>query len=171
MLNPPLQLVAKPPEKAPAPLCFAQLKYRDVDAGLFGIDLVPFNHSFWWVQDSTGAQWIIGAGPNDVKNAEGEIVEMLHLWITAVAKAGVDNPGAKLAYTTALAESVCAAVDKMIAAAKAFTQDVIKYKPAWGPNCDSVANWPGQQAGIIIGPPPRAPGWDTSCGPCTVTGK
>jgi hypothetical protein len=39
--------------------CFAQLKYRSVNIAGFA----PGNHSFWWIRDSGGKQFIIDGGP------------------------------------------------------------------------------------------------------------
>ena len=53
----PSQTKAKPPD------CFARLKYRDVQWPSAAVDITPANHSFWWVQDSTGARYISQPDP------------------------------------------------------------------------------------------------------------
>lgn len=128
--------------------CFAQLKYRPVDHPI--ANLANANHAFWWVQDRTGAQSIISAGP-----AKG----FLRVWVVGGDTNGQDNKSQTTHFATILAAEVCDSVDLMLAAARTFPKASIHYRPT-GPNSNSAARFIGEAGGFAPSAPPGAYGWD-----------
>jgi RHS repeat-associated protein len=141
------------------PDCFAQLKYRQVDdetAEQFG-----GTHSFWYVQDSSGAQFIISAGP--IKN-----VGRLGMWVRGGNVADpqyVDNVSATVWWDSGLSPDNCAGVDAMVAAARKFPQGIVPYVPPTGPNSNSASRELGGIGGFIPPMPPGGAGWHTPIRP------
>jgi RHS repeat-associated protein len=132
------------PARNPDPLCFAQLKYRPTEPGS------SMTHASWYVQGSDGQQVIITAGPSQGK---------LHVWVVPVSKDPVDA-NASVQWSSGLSSAVCAAVDALIGAAKAWQQDTISYSPG-GPNSNTAARILGIAAGFAPTAPPGSRGWNT----------
>jgi hypothetical protein len=135
----------------PLPQCFAQLKYRNVND--WRARLADATHSFWWVQDSTGTQWIISGGPDKSND--------LNVWVTqGNDNHSGDNSSQATAWSSGLSTANCAGVSAMLAAANSFPNGKIRYS-AFGPNSNSAAHYIGTKGGFNPSPPPGAVGWST----------
>ncbi len=151
-----------------SPDCFAQLKYRDVEwapdlVKRFGItDILPADHSFWWVQNRKGQRFIISGGPDKIDG-----VEYLRIWTKSGDANGMDNSGQRLAWSSTLrpSRSDCDSVDRMLAAADSFPKGRIKYDPFNGPNSNSAARYIGGSGGFSPNRPSAlAFGWEVWIG-------
>ena len=137
----------------PKPECFAQLKYRDVTMGETNIPSGG-THSFWYVQDSSGRQWTISAGPaGDFLNG-GAYSPMWQNPIDTVH----DSINF---WSTGLSSAVCAGVERMIEAAKQWNNGEVEYVSTGGPNSNSFTHYIGIAGGLIAPRPPGSIGWDT----------
>ena len=134
---------------APAPECFAQLKYREADLP-YGLKA---SHSFWYVQDSTGKQYIISGGPSN-PNGTG----YLNVWLSSDLYRGADRVNAETWWGTDLSAAICSAVDALVNAAKKWPNSFIPYHPV-GPNSNSAAGSLGAAGGLVAPMPPRGVGW------------
>jgi RHS repeat-associated protein len=145
--------------------CFAQLKYRHVP------DTIS-NHAFWWVQDSTGTQWVMDAGPvGNVTATTGVDATpdfgYLNDWVTegSVGHYAADNSGATTSFSTGPPSSAtCTSVNNMLRAAWNWNRNInntIPYDPT-GPNSNSYARYIGQAGGYNPAEPPYATGWGTN---------
>jgi len=138
------------------PKCFAQLKYRPVDdwrAKAFGR-----THAFWYVQGSSGFQYIISGGPSN-PNGSG----FLNVWPPNLnTSGGVDNTSATVWWNSGLAPENCQGVDAMIAAAQGWPNGTIPYHAVEGPNSDTAAHSLGTSGGFNPSPPPGTMGWNTA---------
>ena len=145
------------------PECFAQLKTRSVDdkrAKFFGA-----THSFWYVQDSTGSQYTISAGPVDDANKQ----QYLNVWVTegTDGQLPLDKHTAKTTFDSGVSPDNCAGVDKLVQAAWDWPNfpngfdDQIPYQPQGqkAPNSNSAANYLGQVGGFSPSKPSGAYGW------------
>lgn len=144
------------PPAAPEPECFAQLKYRGVDDWRAG--LVGATHSFWWVQDSTGQQYILSGGP---QTYAASTTQFLEIWAVPGNVNGKDNVGQKTAWESGLASSLCDQIDRMVGAAKRFPRHSIFCDPIFGPNSNSAAAYLAHVATFWPTAPPGALGWNT----------
>jgi RHS repeat-associated protein len=146
---------ARPP--SPEPECFAQLKYRDVDDPR--AKAVGATHSFWWVQDSTGAHSIISGGPQQYEQGGRQY---LALWVTPgdYSQTSNDNKDQKLWWSSGLSSTICDQVARMISAAKSFSNRSFTYDALFGPNSNSAAHYLAGVAGFNPSSPPGAFGWD-----------
>jgi RHS repeat-associated protein len=137
------------------PKCFAQLKYRPVDdwrAKLFGR-----THAFWYVQGSSGFQYIISGGSSN-PNGSG----FLNVWPPNLdTSGGVDNTSATVWWNSGLSPENCQGVDATIAAAQGWPNGTIPYHAVGGPNSDTAAHNLGTAGGFNPSPPPGTTGWDT----------
>jgi RHS repeat-associated protein len=134
---------------APAPKCFAQLKYRPLDDE----DLKNYNHSFWYVQGSSGTQYIISGGPSQ-PDGKG----FLNVWVRTNIKVGPDSVSAESWWSSELTSAVCSAVDRLIAAALNWANNWIPYN-VLGPNSNTIADHLGRVGGFGVLMPPSTPGW------------
>jgi RHS repeat-associated protein len=130
------------------PKCFAQLKYRRAKFGE--------NHSFWWVQDSNGDQWVISGGPTEVFGAPG--TGYLNVWVVpgSTGHYPADNAGAAVAFDSGLSEQVCRQVDQMLQHARQWPNNQIYYGSN---NSNTVAHDIGNAGSFNPPQPPRTPGW------------
>jgi len=142
--------------KTPQPECFAQLKNRPVNDPK--AKLVNAQHSFWWVQDSTGANYIISGGPQAVK---GSPDQYLDVWAVPGQSNGQDNASQHTQWSSGLSSTICDLVAKMLAAALGFPKDKIYYDPVLGPNSNSAAHYLAEAAGFNPAVPSNFYGWDT----------
>jgi len=142
--------------KTPQPECFAQLKNRPVNDPK--AKLVNAQHSFWWVQDSTGANYIISGGPQAVK---GSTDQYLDVWAVPGQSNGQDNASQHTQWSSGLSSTICDLVAKMLAAALGFPKDKIYYDPVLGPNSNSAAHYLAEAAGFNPAVPSNFYGWDT----------
>lgn len=137
------------------PKCFAQLKYRPVDdwrAKMFGR-----THAFWYVQGSTGIQYILTAGPTPPNGGN----QTLNAWANTDIQGGVDNVSATVWWNSGLSPENCKGVDAMIAGAQGWPQNTIPYHPVEGPNSDTAAHSLGTTGGFTPSAPPGTMGWNT----------
>ena len=143
------------------PECFAQLKYRDVvwaperllQRGIK--DVLPANHTFWWVQDRNGNHYIINAGPEH-PDGSGHLVGGVYPGDAE----DEDNARQPVAWSSGLSSSNCDSVDRMLEAARSFPQDKFMYRGWGGPNSNSFARYIGRAGGFQPTPPPLAIGWN-----------
>lgn len=137
----------EPPLQVPA--CFAQLKDRPVNDPK--ASLCNAYHSFWWIQDSTGAQDIISAGP---------LNGFLDVWVVPGANNGADNSGDTTVWNSGLLSSVCDQVSALEAAANSFPKDKIRYSAWPGPNSNSAAHYLANAGDFYFSVPFNLYGWD-----------
>ena len=143
-----------PPDKQ----CFAQLKCRTVNDWR----ALGRQHCFWYVQGSTGIQYILGAGPNPPTGNN----RMLNIWPpNPNTQTGVDNRGAGTAWDSGLSAANCPGVDAMIAAANGWPQNTVPYHEVTGPNSDTAAHYLGTQGGFNPPAPAGVMGWSTPLPP------
>jgi RHS repeat-associated protein len=143
-----------PPDKQ----CFAQLKCRTVNDWR----ALGRQHCFWYVQGSSGIQYILGAGPNPPTGNN----RMLNIWPpNPNTQTGVDNRGASTAFDSGLSTANCSGVDAMIAAANGWPQNTIPYHEVTGPNSDTAAHYLGTQGGFNPPAPAGVIGWNTPLPP------
>nr|WP_281292436.1 RHS repeat-associated core domain-containing protein [Terriglobus albidus] len=140
------------------PKCFAQLKYRPVDD--WRAKMIGATHSFWYVQGSSGQQYLISGGPWPQTGAN----QMLNEWVTPVTPggtgAGPDNLGAPTAWDSGSSPNNCTGVDNLLNAANNWPQNTIPY--SWhGPNSNSAAHSLGTAGGFNPTAPPGSVGWNT----------
>jgi RHS repeat-associated protein len=132
----------------PQPDCFAQLKDRPVDVPI--ARLANAYHSFWWIQDSTGLQEIISAGPQN---------GYLNTFLVPGQSNGPDNAGDSTVWSSGDSSAVCSQVNALEAAAKGFPNNTITYSPFPGPNSNSVAHYLAQAGGFAFSVPGNLYGW------------
>jgi RHS repeat-associated protein len=135
------------------PKCFAQLKFRPVQGSR--PKLIGATHSFWYVQGSSGVQYIISAGltgPNGTGN--------LNVWPpNSNINNGDDNLSATTWWNSGLSSDNCSGVDALINAATNCPEDTIPYN--WrGPNSNSAAHDLGTAGGFNPTAPPGSVGWN-----------
>ena len=136
-----------PPPPAP-PECFAELKYRAVntDGNVSGVAV----HTFWYVQDSTGSQFIVHGGPQD---------SYLRVWVDQ-GSPGADNPSAATSWSSGLSSMNCDGVDRLLDAARGWNQSRFHYDFYWGPNSNTAARYLGGIGGFNPSKPLGAVAWD-----------
>ena len=120
------------------PECFAQLKDRPVSSTV--TKLVGATHSFWWVQDANGNQWIISGvnqGTLNVQVKEGNAN-------------GADNSSQTTFFDSGLSADICDKVAKLLGAALEYPNAILNYNGPLGPNSNSIANYFGSIAGFSI---------------------
>jgi hypothetical protein len=162
-------LIIVPPQPKPAPKaepeCFAQLKDRPVNDP----NAAKFNavHTFWWVQDSTGTQYIISGGPTKA-NSSG--TQYLNISVSSGNDNGSgDSSRSHRHWSSGLSWINCDQVDAMVAAARDWQgshNNTIVYNPVGvlgvgGPNSNSAAHYFGVVSGFNPNPPRTAYGWWT----------
>lgn|GEM_PF-4590448 len=138
--------------------CFAQLKYRPVY--ILGVNSGR-NHSFWYIQDSDGKQWIIEGGPAGTCPACGNLVD----WITQGTISvhynsgnSVDSSGDTTAWSIGPSSAQCSSVAALHSFAETWTP--VTYVLNGAPNSNTFAHEAGTAASFTIAtPPPNAPGW------------
>jgi len=135
--------------------CFAQLKYRIVDDPR--AKAIGATHSFWYVQGSSGQQYIISGGPWPPNGSN----QSLDVWENENINSGVDNVSATTWWDSGLSGDNCDGVDDMIDEAMGWPDNTIPY--SWsGPNSNSVAHELGSTGGFNPPSPPVSFGWGTS---------
>jgi hypothetical protein len=137
------------PFEVDAGACFAQGKYRPVR---WLRSLTGRTHAFWYVQDSSGVQYILSGGPNG---------SSLGVWASTDLTSGEDKASDPTFFSSEVSCSICGGVDSMVSAAKGFPQGAIEYSPAGGPNSNSVAYWLGSIGGFEsrMTAPPNTMAW------------
>jgi RHS repeat-associated protein len=147
--------------------CFADLKFNSNPAR-YGAP-PGATHSFWYVQDSQGTQYIVSAGPTGT--GAGGNFGSLNVWgPNTPVNDSTKNSGANKAsdlthWSSGSSSKNCDAVDKLLAAARAFPNNSIPYNPYWGPNSNSAAAALGNAAGFNPTAPPGGWGWNTPIHP------
>jgi RHS repeat-associated protein len=141
------------------PKCFAQLKYRPVQD--WRAKMFSRNHVFWYVQGSTGIQYVLSGGPNPPNGGN----QHLNVWPNQDIHGGVDNVSATVWWDSGLSAENCKGLDAMIAAANGWPQDTIPYHPVEGPNSDTAAHSLGTTGGFNPTAPPGTMGWNTPLPP------
>lgn len=137
--------------------CFAQLKSRPVDD--LRAKLIGATHSFWYVQDRTGAQSVVSGGPETVAG-----VQYLRIWVSGEPRNGVDNVAAPTSWNSGLSCENCAGVDRLLGAAREFPLNQVGYD--WsGPNSNSAARHVGDAGGFRPPRPSGGVGWDAPAVP------
>jgi RHS repeat-associated protein len=140
----PLGLCAMAPN---SPQCFAQVKYRPA---------VPSNpkstmtHTFWYVQASSGAQFVVTGGPNGP-------VPHLNVWPIPT---GPGDPQLKwpTSWNSGMSPVFCDPVEKLLSMANTWPQSRIQYNYQ-GPNSNTVTHLLGNIAGFNPSAPPGSMGW------------
>ena len=146
--------------------CFADLKFNSNPAR-YGAP-VGATHSFWFVQNNQGNQYIVSAGPT--RSGAGGDYGALNIWgQDKPVNDSTKNSGANKAsdlthWSSGSSPANCDAVDKLLAAALAFPNNSIPYNPL-GPNSNSAAALLGRVAGFGATAPPGAFGWTAPIGP------
>ncbi len=139
----------RPPKlKRGQPQCAAQLKTRNVNdpvANFFGA-----THSFWYVQDSLGNQYVVSGGPSN---------DFLDVWTNSNINGGVDNASVGTSWNSGLSAGNCNGVDNLLLSADTWPQNTITYNPL-GPNSNTVANDLGIAGDFYPPVPPGAFGWN-----------
>jgi RHS repeat-associated protein len=133
------------------PQCFAQLKTRPVDdptAQTFG-----GTHSFWYIQTSTGQQYILSGGPTGAGSG------YLNVYTSTNVTSGVDNTSATTSWSSGLSSTICNQVDAMLSAAQNFPNNTIQYNPVTS-NSNTAAHYLGTQGNFYPPPPPGSAGWN-----------
>jgi len=144
--------------------CFAQLKFRPVP------HLPPplsANHSFWYIQDSDGVQWIIDGSPSGTCPGDcGNLID----WVTEGtvsshfnAEPSLDSSGKTTAWSIGPASGqLCEQVDTLYQISSYYWPPGgdIPYSIT-GPNSNSFAWYVGVPMAEfdITTPPPNVPGW------------
>jgi RHS repeat-associated protein len=136
------------------PKCFAQLKTRPVDD--WRAKLVGATHSFWYVQGSSGTQYIISGGPWPINGHTD-----LDVWVNQNLHSGVDNVSSTTSWNSGLSSNNCSGVDNLINTANNWPQNTIPYNPQNGPNSNSAAHNLGTAGGFSPPAPPGSIGWNT----------
>jgi hypothetical protein len=146
--------------------CFAQLKYRAVYVG--GVNSGR-NHSFWYIQDSAGTQWIIDAGPSAPSGCPlncGDLVD----WITEGTVSShfntapsLDSSSASTAWSLGPSSGqLCDQVALLFGFAEDWPPggDPVPYVIDGSPNSNTFSHDAGNAAGFTnMTAPPTAPGW------------
>lgn len=134
--------------------CFALLKYRPVDfAGV-----TVGNHSFWWIQNSSAANFVTDAGPSGTCPFScGYLVNFVVPGSTG--HYSEDNPSASLAWSTGLSSAVCTGVTNLKTYGDNWPQTTYSYAIGAAPNSNTYAHWAGNAAPFSPPAPPNTPGW------------
>jgi hypothetical protein len=141
--------------------CFAQLKYRAVYISGFNSGK---NHSFWYIQDSNGTQWIIDAGPSGTCPSCG----YLNDWITEGTVSShynqapsLDSSAASTAWRVGPSSgNLCKQVDDLYDYAEEWGDNTTTYVMDGAPNSNTFSHDAGTDAGFTtMTAPPNAPGW------------
>ena len=140
-------------KKSKEPECFAQLKYRPVDHPVAAA--FRGQHSFWWVQSETGAQYIISGGTE----TDSTGLNRLSIWTTPQSQDKANTISSATHWSSELSNEMCARVAAMLEAARAFSRNSIVYDPVYRPNSNSPANFIGQNGGFFIDAPYNWFGW------------
>ena len=141
-------------QKKKDPECFAQLKDRPVDD--WRARRIGATHSFWWVQDSTGSQFIVSAGPQEYAPSTKKYLEA---WIVPGSVNGQDNKGQTTRWDSGLSAINCAKVAHLLGAAAGFPRETVLYDPISGPNSNSAARYFGYSGVFDVSPGGGAIGW------------
>jgi RHS repeat-associated protein len=142
-----------PPPPPPTPTCFAQLKNRTVDYFLARIFHVQ--HDFWYVQDESGGQSFLEAGPSN-SNGTGFLQLKLKPY-----PGDPDDTSAHAGFTAGPSPCVCYDVFIMELSTVEFPQTANVYRPLKGPNSNSAAHYLAIQGGFNPSPPFWSLGWNT----------
>jgi len=154
---PPPENPVPPPPPSP-PTCFAQLKYRPIEATLWFA-----NHSFWWIQDETGLHHVISGGPSDFRLGKpGNVFGYLNVF-QAIGDINLpefpkDNSMRSTWFDSGTSTGVCYNADTMRFYADIYPNNSIPYILT-GPNSNSLARFLGANSGFFPTMPPRAVGW------------
>ena len=134
--------------------CFAQLKYRPVDfAGV-----TVGNHSFWWIQNSSGTNFVTDAGPSGACPLScGYLVN----WVVSGSTGhyAEDNPSTASAWSSGLSSSACSGVASLKTFADAWPQTTYSYAIGAAPNSNTYAHQAGDAGSFSPTAPPNSPGW------------
>ena len=134
--------------------CFAQLKYRPVPQA------PQYNHSFWWIQNSAGAHYVIDGGPtgSSLSSSWGYLNDWVVFGDTGHYTA--DNQFDAVAWNSSTDPSLCGAVNSLYFFALGWPQNSTAYDPLFGPNSNTFAHNCANAAGSpYVTAPPSAPGW------------
>jgi len=138
---------------APEPACFAQLKYRPIPG-------LPYNHSYWWVQDSSGDHWIVSAGPSE--RGIAVLTGYLNVDVTKGDKSSARDDDATrdpVAWSSGSSKEMCPKVTLLLAKAQAWPRDQVLYGGPLDPTSNSAARYFGTLLGAgRIEPPPSTTG-------------
>jgi IPT/TIG domain len=142
--------------------CFAQLKYRAVY--ISGANSGR-NHSFWYIQDQYGDEYIIDAGPSGSCPFS---CGYLNAWITPGTVSSHYNTAPSLDSSTAATAwsigpssgQLCTQVQQLENFALDWEDNATKYVLDGAPNSNTFTHEAGTAAGFTtMTPPPSAPGW------------
>jgi hypothetical protein len=108
-------------------------------------------HAYWYVQDSSGKQFILTGGPDGI---------YLNEWRVPVPVNPQPDNISLVWWTAGPSRDICDAVDKMINAVADWPHNTIPYD--WqGANSNTGARSIGQAGGFYPPPPPGSIGWNT----------
>lgn len=142
-----------PPPPPPLPECFCQLKYRSLNSPSRFINYDT--HSFWYIQDQTGFQWILSSGPSN-PNGTGFLNSSAS---QNVFSGGADNVFAATWYDSGLSSDNCSGAEGMLDFTLSWPNNTYVYSPIFGPNSNSFAHYLGEIGGFDPPEPPGAWGW------------
>jgi RHS repeat-associated protein len=140
------------PVVTPMPKCFCQMKYRPVDDKL--VKLVHGTHSFWYVQDFSGIQWILSSGPSN-PNGSG----FLNAFHNNDVFTGVDNVYATTWFDSGLSTPNCYSAEMMIGMDLGWLNNTVTYHATTGPNSNSFAHLLANGGSFKVSAPPGSYGW------------
>src|SRR5487761_175013 len=141
-----------PPPQPALPQCFCQLKYRHLNVQSHFLRF--FTHSFWYIQDSMGGQWIISGFPSG-PNGSG----FLNTFANPDVSTGDDNVSAATWFDTGLSPAICDNADLMLLLDVEWPNDTTPYGAVLGPNSNSFAGYLSFESGFDVSAPPGAWGW------------
>jgi len=128
--------------------CFAQLKYRPV----YVSGIYVANHSFWWMQNSTPAHYVISG-----ENISGYLNDFVVFG--DVGYMSYDRPYYdSLAWDSGTSGSVCVAVNTIYTYALGWPQNSVGYYYVFS-NSNTLAHDIANAAGLNPTPAPNARGW------------
>jgi hypothetical protein len=134
--------------------CFARLLYRPVIEG--GINWG--NHSFWWIRNSTPANYVIDAGPTG--NCFPDC-GYLDDWVTFgdTGHYAADNPNASWDWDSGTYGYVCTPAYQLYVYSVGWPQDETPYVLGGSPNSNTFSHYAANAGGFSPPQPPNTPGW------------
>jgi hypothetical protein len=136
--------------------CFCQLHYH----GIVYTGYIA-THTFWYIKDSSGRNWIFSAGPQHPLPPFGMLISDVENSSNVGKNHSTDPIYAR--YNFGPSAAFCWSADTMLQLAQDFHyfQDrTLKYRIS-GPNSNSYSHALGAQGGLPVTSvgPPRAEGW------------
>ena len=155
-----------PPPAAPPPQCFIEQEYRPVDQS--SLLLSQFNHAYFFVGTSTGADLVLEGLPQNNPPVLGEAWGDLEAYVLGVSPSGAvagdpkDNPLSNqvTGSVTGPQSAICGLVNKLISTTSTFSGPAYDPLGIFGANSNSFAAYLAHLTGQNLGTPPHAPGYN-----------